>query len=79
MSDDARRVTVDEISANAAGEKIATLVTDDGGQLVVPLAMLPPGTRRGAVLTLSFIPDEAERSRRLARVRDLQRRLFGNR
>ncbi|HBY46058.1 MAG TPA: DUF3006 domain-containing protein [Thermomicrobiales bacterium] len=71
------RVTVDEISRTEHGELVATLVTDDGRVLVVPLASLPADVRDGDVLDASFerLPDET--ATRRERIDALQRRLFG--
>jgi hypothetical protein len=73
------RVTVDEIEPDAENTILATLVTDNGEHLTIPLHLLPGGTRTGDVLTLAFEPDPDERSRRRQRIMDLQRRLFGSR
>ncbi len=79
MSDPSRRMTVDEIELNAENQRVAVLVGDDGTHLVMPLAMLPDGTRIGDVLTLSLDRDIDETERRRKTVRDLQRKLFGDR
>jgi hypothetical protein len=71
------RLTVDEISPDADDQPLATLVTDDGKILTVPLDLLPPHTRTGSTVTATFTPEEDETERRKRRIRDLQRRLFG--
>ncbi|HEX5166698.1 MAG TPA: DUF3006 domain-containing protein [Thermomicrobiales bacterium] len=76
---DRRRLTVDEIELNADNERVAVLIDDDGSQLVLPLALLPEGTRVGDVLNLSLAPDADETQRRRKRVKDLQKKLFGDR
>lgn len=78
MSDDPRRMTVDEIELNASNERVAVLIGDDGTQMVVPLSVLPPGTRVGDVLSMSLAPDSAETAKRRKRVADLQKKLFGD-
>lgn len=79
MNHASQRVTVDEIEINADNQRVAVLLGDDGTQVVIPLAMLPDGTAVGDVLTLSFERDPDETERRLTIVRDLQRKLFGDR
>lgn len=73
------RVTVNEIGPDQDNVELASLVTDTGEQLTVPLHLLPNGTRTGDVFTVSFEPDPDERSRRRQRILDMQRRLFGSR
>jgi len=53
----------------------AVLDLDRGGRLLLDLADLPPGTKEGAVLRVTFTDDPDERRRREARVVDLQREL----
>lgn len=76
-SEPALIATVDRIESDERGEPLAVLVLDDGQQLVVPLANLPKGTRRGSVLRLRWEPDPATERERRERIRSLQRRLFG--
>jgi hypothetical protein len=76
---DRRRLTVDEIEFNADNERVAVLIDDDGAQLVLPLALLPDGTQVGDVLNLSLAQDADETERRRKRVKDLQKKLFGDR
>jgi hypothetical protein len=71
------RLTVDEIAPDADNHDLATLVSDAGDILTVPLALLPPGTRTGTVLTATFARDPEEVTRRRNRILELQRRLFG--
>ena len=71
------RVTVDEISPDQDKRALASLVTDSGDVLTVPVGLLPRGVRIGDVLLLSFTQDEDEREQRRQRITDLQRRLFG--
>jgi hypothetical protein len=78
MSEDPRRLTVDEIELNANNERVAVLVADDGTEMVVPLSVLPTGTRTGDVLTMSLAPDSDETERRRKRVANLQKKLFGD-
>jgi hypothetical protein len=72
------RLTVDDITENAEGELLASLVTADGDGFIIPVSLLPEGTREGDMLnvTLERDPDETERVRR--RIQELQRRLFGD-
>jgi hypothetical protein len=79
MSEQPRRVTVDEIEPNAAGRLMATLVADNGESFVVPLDLLPHGTRVNDVLRLALEPDPDETEQRHRRISDLQRRLFRDR
>jgi len=78
VSDERQRLTVDAIELNARNERVAVLVGDDGAQVVMPLALLPGGTRVGDVLDVSFAHDSGETERRRKRVEDLQRKLFGD-
>jgi len=78
VSDESRRMTVDEIELNANNERVAVLIGDDDSEMVVPLSLLPPGTRVGDVLTMSLAPDSDETARRRKRVSDLQKKLFGD-
>lgn len=66
--------------------RIAVIVGDDGRSFDVPRARLPKGCREGAVLRLDAegdrapdwslaVIDEAERARRDAQAREMQRRL----
>src|SRR5687768_12669950 len=71
------RATVDDITVNADDVKLASLVTDDGAELVLPLALLPDGTQDGDVLLISIKQDRATRAARRKRVANLQERLFG--
>lgn len=79
MSDTQRQMTVDEIELDANNERVASLLGDDGTQLVLPLAMLPPGTKEGDVLNISFAHDSGETERRKQHVAGLQKKLFGDR
>ena len=79
MSEQPRRVTVDEIEPDAHGRLLATLIADDGERFVVPLNLLPPGTRVNDVLRLALEPDPDETAQRRRRISDLQRRLFRDR
>lgn len=72
------RLTVDEIEPDQDDQAMATLVTDDGDLLFIPLHLLPAGTRVNDVLLVSFEPEPDERQRRLDYIADLQRRLFGD-
>ncbi|RIK39090.1 MAG: DUF3006 domain-containing protein [Chloroflexi bacterium] len=56
---------------------LASLVTDDGQELTVPLDLLPEGTRIGDVLTVRFRTDTRQTQARKQRVADLQKKLFG--
>ena len=73
------RVTVDEIERDERGELLATLVTDDGRVISVPLSSLPDGTGDGDVLDVSFTALPQETEKRRERIDSLQRRLFGDR
>jgi hypothetical protein len=70
-------LTVDEVGPDADNVLLATLVSDNGEQLTVPLDLLPDGTRVGDVLRAHFTRDPDERERRRRHIADLQRRLFG--
>lgn len=72
------RLTVDEIGQDAESNLLATLVTDTGEQVTVPLQLLPEGTRVGDVLQAGFTLDPDERERRRTHISELQRRLFGS-
>jgi hypothetical protein len=71
------RATVDEITVNADDVELASLITDDGLELIVPLAVLPPGTRDGDVLLIRFEQDPDARAERRQRIAELQEKLFG--
>lgn len=79
MSEQPRRVTVDEIEPDANGRLLATLVADNGESFVVPLDLLPPGTRVNDVLRLALEADPDETEQRRRRISDLQQRLFRDR
>jgi hypothetical protein len=70
-------LTVDEIGPDADNNLRATLVSDSGEQVTVPLELLPEGTRVGDVLQAGFALDPDERERRSTHISELQRRLFG--
>jgi DUF3006 family protein len=66
--------------------RIAVIVGDDGRSFDVPRDRLPKGCREGTVLRLEAesdrdpdwslaVIDEAERARRIAQAREMQRRL----
>jgi len=71
------RVTLDEISVDAHDIDLASLVTDTGEILTIPLALLPEGSKHGDLFTLRIErhPDETEQ--RKQRIIELQKRLFG--
>ena len=71
-------VTIDQVSPDAANALLASLVTDDGETVTVPLNLLPEGSRAGDVLTVRFQRDAGETRVRKQRVADLQKRLFGS-
>jgi hypothetical protein len=70
------RLTIDEISVDRDGRKIATLVAADGGIATIPLALLPEGARINHVIVASFLLDPDSSRERARRVRSLQHRLF---
>jgi len=70
-------VTVDRVERDERGERLAVLLLDDGQQFVVPLRLLPDGTRAGSVFRLRFQPDPATEQERRDAIRRLQQRLFG--
>lgn len=72
------RLTVDEIGHDQDNHVFATLVSDSGQQLTVPLELLPGGARVGDVLAVGFSLDPDERELRRRKISDLQRRLFGS-
>lgn len=71
------RVTIDEIGPDRYGERLATLVDDEGRSVVLPADLLPADARIGDVLTLTFERDVDETAKRVDRVASLQQRLFG--
>lgn len=79
MSEQPTRVTVDEIEPDAAGRLMATLVTDAGDVVVMPLELLPAGVRVGDVLRVDLFFDADETEQRRRHISDLQQRLFGDR
>jgi hypothetical protein len=79
VSHERRLMTVDQIELNADNQWVAVLIGDDGSQIVMPLALLPAGTREGDVLNLSLAHDSDETERRRERVKGLQKKLFGDR
>jgi hypothetical protein len=70
------RAAIDSISVSAGGVSIASLTTDDGTHLTLPVPLLPDGAAVGDVLRLSIDPDPDETAARGARVSELQRKLF---
>ena len=79
MEDERRRrirLTVDEIDRDRDNVELATLVSDSGHEVIIPLELLPDGTRIGDVLTADLSLDPHERERRRTWISDLQRRLF---
>ncbi|HUG15957.1 MAG TPA: DUF3006 domain-containing protein [Thermomicrobiales bacterium] len=70
-------LTVDAIDETADGGLVATLVTDAGERVILPLALLPDGTREGDVVRMTLERDVDETAERRRRVVDLQKRLFG--
>lgn len=71
-------LTVDEIEPDQHNHLLATLLTDSGDRVIVPVELLPEGTRVGDVLHAHFSHAPDERERRRSRIADLQRRLFGS-
>jgi hypothetical protein len=71
------KATVDEITIDSDGDRIATLVTGDRALITLPAALLPVETRLDDVLDITLSIDVEETTRRRASVADLQRRLFG--
>jgi hypothetical protein len=72
------RLTVDDVGLDQDHNSLATLVSDTGQQVTIPLALLPEGTRVGDVLSVGFTLDPEERELRRKKIADLQRRLFGS-
>lgn len=70
------RLTIDEITQNADGEQLASLVSDDGDGFVIPLSLLPEGTRDGDVIRIHLEREPDETKKRSRRIAELQRRLF---
>lgn len=70
------RATVDEIERNSEGELVATLVSDSGAIMTVPVALLPDGVRVSDVVRVSFQVDQEETERRHQRISNLQNQLF---
>lgn len=73
------KLTVDEIGPDQDKRQLATLVSEAGQQVTIPVELLPEGTRVGDVLLARFEQDPDERERRRQWISDLQRRLFGPR
>lgn len=71
------RVTIDDISPDEESINLASLVTDDGRTVTLPLDLLPEGADVGEVLKLTIEIDHAETRERHERVAKLQKRLFG--
>ena len=71
------RVSIDEVSPDDEGIDLASLVTDAGQVITIPVALLPEGADVGEVLTLEIAIDHAETKERQERVGQLQKRLFG--
>lgn len=72
------RLTVDDIGLDQDNNSLATLVSDTGQQVTIPVELLPTGTRVGDVLAAGFTLDPDERELRRKKISDLQRRLFGS-
>lgn len=71
------RVSIDDVSPDDEGIDLASLVTDAGQIITIPVALLPEGADVGEVLTLEIAIDHAETKERQERVGQLQKRLFG--
>lgn len=71
-----RRATVDRIEEDDAGNELATLVFDDGQELIVRREALPAGARESSVLRVNFELDSEAEAERRAAIRKLQRKLF---
>jgi len=71
------RGAIDRLERDERGHHLAVIVLDDGQQLVVPAEILPKDAKEGDVLILRLEIDRDETERRRARIRDLQRELFG--
>ena len=70
------RATIDNISVTADDVSLASLITDAGEHFSVPSALLPDGSALGDVLRISIEHDPDETATRVARVSELQRKLF---
>jgi hypothetical protein len=71
------RATLDEITPNAKDVDLASLVTDDGEILTIPLALLPGDSKPGDLFTLRIERHPDETTQRKRRILEMQRRLFG--
>lgn len=71
------RVTLDEISVDANDNDLATLVSDAGDIISIPLALLPEGSKHGDLFTLRIERHPDETQQRKQRILELQKRLFG--
>ena len=69
--------TIDEITVDASGGRVARLVGDDGTAIVLVATLLPTGARTGDVVTLTIALDTDATAHRRNQVLDLQRKLFG--
>lgn len=56
----------------------AVLRTDDGQELVVPLAEFPDGTGEGDVLNVTFGADTKETEHRAASAKDILNEILGS-
>lgn len=70
--------TVDRIITGEDGKELATLILDDGQQLVVDSSVLPVGIREKQLVEVSFRVDSEETARRTGEVERLQGELFGS-
>ena len=70
------RLTVDEISIDRDGRRIATLVEPGGGIVTIPETLLPEGANVNQVIVASFRLDPQSTRDRIQRVQQLQHRLF---
>lgn len=72
------RATIDRLVKDKRGRWLATLVFDDGSQLVLPRDLLPPQSSKNQVVVISFEIDAEETDRRQAEIRALQDELFNS-
>ena len=70
------RFTLDEFNHSSEGESCATLVHEDGGEVVVPRRYLPDCAQLNQILTVTFAIDADSTDARKEEVRRLQHRLF---
>jgi hypothetical protein len=70
------KVTVHYAAVDEVEENICVVLFDAGWKLHMKKETLPPGTKEGTVLKVSFEIDAAEQARRVSEIQDIQTRLL---